>query len=186
MLLLVYILRELKIFCTLNMAWLRFLLIGCQCLLISNQMHTRLIMGNSDTIWGRSSWFPLTFSNPGWMLASSFWAKDKETIHAVETPLFTCSKEDQGCSICRVGDSLRFLECRRHCAYWICSKWLYFQRRVLHQLAETVMKVIIPKSPGKTDKSVFVATGQCFSTQVLAFNSCYLRLWNGWSPPFFS
>lgn len=52
----------------------------------------------------------VSFPNQGWVLGSSLWTRDKETIHAVVTPLLTYSKEGQSFffSIGRESDVLSY------------------------------------------------------------------------------
>lgn len=47
-----------------------------------NALHVDHIMGQFDIICNIFHWFPWTFTQSGWVLASSLW--DKDTIHAME------------------------------------------------------------------------------------------------------
>lgn len=47
----------------------------------------------SDIVRDRSRWFPWTFLNPRWLLASSLWDRKNKPNHAVETVLHIVSKK---------------------------------------------------------------------------------------------
>lgn len=106
--LLAYPVRKLGILCTMNLAWRWFLLGVCHAFWhMIKSAPADNITGKSNIVWGRSSWFPWTFPNPGWVLGSSLWTRDTVTY------LLTCSKECQGSFICREGDCLIFCGYKR-------------------------------------------------------------------------
>ena len=67
-----------------------------------DQNHTKRVISDQNM-------FPFTFPNPGCMVGSSIQAKYKGTIHAIEKPFLTGSKEGHGCFICRKGDASVFM-----------------------------------------------------------------------------
>lgn len=105
--------NELRIFYIINLAWEWFILGGCHIfwhkIKTARADHTT---GQYDIAWGRSSCFPLRYPNPGLVLGSSLYAREKEMIHATETPLLTCSREAKFHFICRELDNLRFWDAK--------------------------------------------------------------------------
>lgn len=87
--------------------------------LILDQKRTKLITSQENlTLFGAD----LVDLLECFLTQDECWVYHFETIHAVETLLLTCSKEDQGCFICREGDGLSFFffggcMCKRHCVY---------------------------------------------------------------------
>ena len=66
--------------------------------LTPNQKHTRLVMSQANLARFEAdpASFPVRFfPHPRWVFCSPLRARDQTTIHAVETPLFSPSKEGQ-------------------------------------------------------------------------------------------
>ena len=70
------------------------------------------------------------------MLGPPLLARDQMTIRAVETPLFSPSKEGQGGVIGREGDDLRLRGCKGHCVCCLLSERPNYQWGIICQLAE--------------------------------------------------
>lgn len=88
--------------------------------LIHNQKRTILLRSLEDLILFscRSSWFPWMFSNPGWTLDSSHWARDNVAISEFEPHLFICTKKDHDIFIYWKRDSLCFSRWKMPCVYF--------------------------------------------------------------------
>lgn len=135
----------------------------------SKLQKTDYIMGKSDIVRGRSAdrVDPADFIEHFLMQLKCwlhhFGSETKTLVHAVETPLLTCTKEGQGCFICKVM-VLVFGGCKRHCVNWLSSKRSHHQWRVLGQLAEAVTKGHQDQMARKTDKKGVDLSGQCSIT----------------------
>lgn len=66
--------------------------------------------------------------------------------------------------------------CKGPSAYWLSSKGLHHQWRVLCLHVEVVTKGYRDQTPRKTDESGLDSSGQCSNTHVFVFNVCCGRL----------
>ena len=76
------------------------------------------------------------------------------TIHAVELPLFSPSKEGQGSVISREGDGLHLLGCKGHSLHWLPSERPNLNGEYYANLLRQLRKAIKSKRPGKLMKGV--------------------------------
>ena len=167
----------------------RLLTLDRLCFLIKSTPHQAgHVAGELGTFWSRSRQFSWTFPHPRWVLGPPLRARDQTTIHAVETPLFSPSKEGQG-GVGREGDGLRLLGCKGHCFHWLPSKKPNYEWGILCQLAEAAAKGNQVKRPGKLTKGdLFHQDNAPAQKYVVAMASCcaWLRLWSGWSSSIFT
>lgn len=110
------------IFCTMNSAWLIFLVSGCH--VWSKAHHINPNTEISDIVWGKFNWFP----NPQWVLCS--------------LPRFRCSE----------GDGLSFWGCNRYCIYWPSSKDYTISVEYCANWLRQLQKVMKPISQGNWRK----------------------------------
>lgn len=85
---LTYLVRQFRIFCTMNFQWRRFRLRRCQVFDTCSKSHKiDPVTRKSNIHWGRSIWISWMFPYSRWVLRLTLWARHKEKIHWVETPL---------------------------------------------------------------------------------------------------
>ena len=133
------------------------------------------VTGKLGPFWDKSIQFSWMFLHTRLMLGLSLQGRDQTAIVAVETSFFS-SKESQGGVICRKGGGLCLPRCKGYCVYWLPSERMYYQQRILCQLAEEAETVNQVKKATKTDERGPVSPGQCSCTQVCGCNGCCERL----------
>lgn len=106
----------------------------------------------------------LDFCNISSLKMNGGFTASSQTVHVVETPVLSPSKEGQGGVIGREGDGLNLLGCKGHCVPGLPSGRPNYQRRVLCQPAEAVAKGNQAKTAWETDGGGPVLPGQSSCT----------------------